>query len=282
MPTKSKAKWFDSHAHLNFKAFNDDHPEIIKKCLDGNLWLINVGSKYDTSEKAAAIAENYKKGVWAAIGLHPSHIEDEIFDYQKYLALAKNSDKVVAIGETGLDYFRIKNDELEIKEKQKEAFKKQVELAMELNKPLIIHCRNAHDDLLRLLELQVSSYNLQGVIHCFTGNNQEARKYLNMGFYLGFTGIITYSSDYDAIIKDTPLEKILIETDCPYLTPLKPQTNAEKSQRKSALSPRKSAFTRNEPIYVKYTAQKIAEVRGLPIEKVAEQTFQNALKLFKL
>jgi len=285
-----KGAGFDSHAHLNFKAFNNDYPKIIKKCLEENLWLINVGSKYNTSEKAVDIAEKCEKGVWAAVGLHPIHIEDEVFNYQKYLELAKNP-KVAAIGETGLDYRRITNDELRIKNLQKEVFKKQIELAMELNKPLIIHCRDAHDDVVKILDscFKIHVPRLRGVIHCFTGNSQQAEQYLELGFLLGFTGIITYSSDYDAIIKDIPLEKILIETDCPYLTPLKMQTDADDTQtnadnlpRQSASSPRKSAFIRNEPLYVKYVAQKIAEIRGLSLEKTAEQTFRNALRLFKI
>jgi len=257
---------FDSHAHLNFKAFNNDYPKIIKKCLEENLWLINVGSKYETSQRAVEIASEYEKGVWAAVGLHPIHVEDEVFNYQKYLALAKNSDKVAAIGETGLDYYRITNNELGIKNLQKEVFKKQIELAMELNKPLIIHCRNAYDDVINILNSYFLIHNskLKGVVHCFSGNAQQAKQFLDLGFYLGFTGIITYTSGYDAIVKDMPLEKILIETDCPYLAPV----------------PRRGQ--RNEPIYVKYTAQKIAKSRNLPVEKIAEQTFRNALRLFKI
>jgi len=253
---------FDSHAHLNFKAFNNDFDKIIKKCLKENLWLINVGSKYDTSEKAVTIAQNYEKGVWVAIGLHPTHVGDEIFDYQKYLALAKNSPKVVAIGETGLDFYRTTDPELRVK--QKELFLNHLRLAQELDKPLILHCRDAYNDLLKILELQVSSYKLHGVIHCFSGNRQQAKQFLEMGLFLGFTGVITYSSDYKAIIKDLPLEKILIETDCPYLAPV-----PHRGQR-------------NEPLFVEYVAQKIAEIRGLSLEKVAEQTFQNTLQLFGL
>jgi TatD DNase family protein len=210
---------FDSHAHLNFKAFNNDFNKIIKKCLDENLWLINVGSKYDTSEKAVAIAEKYEQGVWAAIGLHPTHVGDEIFDCQKYLALAKNSSKVVAIGETGLDFYRTKDSRL--KEKQKELFQQHLELTKELDKPLILHCRDAYDELIELLKANSSKLKANpGVIHCFSGNRQQAKRFLEMGFCLGFTGVVTYTSNYEEIIKDSPLEKILIETDCPYLAPV--------------------------------------------------------------
>lgn len=257
--------FFDSHAHLNFQAFQNDYRQVIKRCQENNVWLINVGSRYETSYRAVEIAQEYEKDVWAAVGLHPIHIEDEIFNYQKYLKLAKNP-KVVAIGETGLDYFRIKNNELRIKELQKKVFLQHLKLAQEVNKPLIIHCREAHRDLTEILKAKTKKLkaNLKGVIHCFTGNQQQAKKYLELGFYLGFTGIITYSSDYDKIIETLPLDKILIETDCPYLAPV-----PYRGQR-------------NEPLYVKYVAEKIASVRRLSLETIVEQTSANALKLFML
>ena len=172
---------------------------------------------------------------------------------------------MAAIGETGLDYYRIKNNELRIKNLQKEVFKKQIELALALDKPLIIHCRDAHDDVISILNSYFLIHNskLKGVIHCFTGNQKQAKQYLEMGIFLGFTGIITYSPAYDEIIKDLPLEKILIETDCPYLTPV----------------PRRGQ--RNEPLYVKFVAQKIAAIRNLSLEEVARQTADNALNLFQ-
>jgi TatD DNase family protein len=279
--------FFDSHAHLNFKAFKDDYRQVVKRCQENNVWLINAGSQYETSRRAVEIAEEFKQGVWAAVGLHPIYVDDKDFDFQKYLTLAKSSPKVVAVGETGLDYYHGP----ESKTKQKEIFLKHLELAQELKKPVIIHCRLAHEDLIEILKPKTYSPrfageagnlkpNLKGVIHCFTGNQQQAEKYLEMGFYLGFTGIITYSSEYDEIIKTLPLEKILIETDSPYLTPLNTQTNAEKSQRESVSSPRQSAFIRNEPLYVKYVAEKIAAIHGLSLEIIAKQTTSNALKLF--
>jgi TatD DNase family protein len=153
---------------------------------------------------------------------------------------------------------------LDIKNLQKEIFLKHWELAREVKKPVIIHCREAHQDLLEVLKSEILHSKLRGVVHCFSGNLKQAEKYLAMGFYLGFTGIITYTSSYDKIIKNLPLEKILIETDCPYLAPVPYRGK------------------RNEPVYVKYTAQKIAEIRGLSLEEIAEQTFQNACQLFKI
>jgi TatD DNase family protein len=257
---------FDSHAHLNFKAFKDDYRQVIKRCQENNVWMINVGSQYETSKKAIEIAEKYDKGVYAAVGLHPIHVEDENFDYEKYSDLAKNP-KVVAIGETGLDYYRDKNNpSTSFRASQKEIFLKHLELARELNKPVIIHCREAHRDLTEILKIETQKLkaNSRGVIHCFTGNQKQAEKYLELGFYLGFTGIITYSSDYDEIIKNLPLDKILIETDSPYLTPIPFRDQ------------------RNEPSYVKYVAEKIATLKNLPLEKIAEQTTNNALKLFSI
>ncbi len=275
----------DTHAHLNFNAFKDDLDEVIKRTLRENIWLINVGSKYETSRKAVEIAERYEKGIYAAIGLHPIHLETglvkiktdpeeggftakgEDFDKEKYRELAK-SKKVVAIGEIGLDYYyrpKTKKKLEPFKEKQKEVLLKQLNLARELNLPVIFHCRMAHDDLIEIVnELQTEhTKQLKGVIHCFTGKWRQAKKYLEMGFYLGFNGII-FKLNLDKIIKKVPLEKILIETDCPYLTP--PRAGKE----------------RNEPIFVRYIVEKLAEVKGLNYEEIAENTTRNARKLFNI
>lgn len=263
---------FDSHAHLNFPEFKNDLEAVIQRCQNEKTWINNVGSDYKTSATAIEIAEKYWDGpkgprqggtcgvkIFASIGLHPTNIKEEKFDFQKYLKLASNQ-KVVAIGETGLDYYRILN----IKN-QKEVFIQHIELAKKLKKPLIIHCRNAHNDLIEILYSKSHILNSPtGVIHCFSGNIKQAQRYLEMGFYLGFTGIITYSQSYDPVIKETPLEKILIETDCPYLAPIP------------------FRHQRNEPIYVKYVAQKIAEIKNLDLETVAEQTFKNACELFRI
>ncbi len=302
----------DTHAHLNFNAYKNDTDEVIHRALENNVWVINVGSTYETSKKAVGIAERYPEGVYATIGLHPIHLEtglvkikndleeievktrEEEFDYKKYRELAK-SQKVVAIGEIGLDYYwrpkTTKKKEL-FKQKQKDLFLKQLELAKELNLPVIFHCRLAHDDLITILtqfqkDNNYTGVNLLsrgGVIHCFTGTWEQAKKYLKMGFYLGFNGLIFKNikeikvvetssnlpprsasprSVFDEIIKKIPLEKILIETDCPYLTP--PQENG-----------------RNEPLYVKYIAEKIAEIKNLTFDEIAKITTENAKNLFKI
>ncbi len=292
----------DTHAHLNFNAYKDDADEVIRRSLANNTWMINVGSTYETSKRAVEMAEKYPEGVFSAIGLHPIHLaegifkvkmdeeeiafqtkdeqsksirsfppslsrsESSVFDYEKYKELAK-SPKVVAIGEIGLDYYYRPKTKIKLaafKEKQKETFLKQLELARELNLPVIFHCRTAHEDLIEILnyKLKTINYKLKGVIHCFTGTQEQAEKYLEMGFYLGLNGII-FKLKLDEIIQRTPLDKILIETDCPYLTPLPMEG-------------------RNEPLYVKYVAERIAKIKNLSYEEITETTTKNAKKLFTI
>jgi len=247
----------DTHSHLNFKAFEKDFDKTINSCLKKGVWLINVGSNYETSVKAVEIAEKYKKGVFAAIGLHPIHSEKEKFNKKEYQKLSR-SKKVIAIGEIGLDYYK---EYGLFKEKQKEVLLRQLILAKELKLPVIFHCRMAHLDLIELLNLKNSK--LKGVIHCFTGTKKEAKEYLKKGFYLGFNGII-YKLNLKDIIKEVPLEKILPETDCPYLTP--PFLKKE----------------RNEPVFVKYIIEEIAKIKNLNFEIVKKITFKNAKELFKI
>jgi len=248
----------DTHAHLNFKAFKDDADEVIRRALESETWLINVGSQYSTSQRAIEIAERYD-GVFAAIGLHPTHVNDEEFSYEEYKKLAELK-RVVAIGEVGLDYFH----EPYNKGLQRSVLCKQLDLAKELNLPVIFHCRNAHDDLIKEIRsrCEIESSKITGVIHCFAGSWLEAQKYLDMGLYLGINGII-FKTDLNEVIKKAPLDRILLETDCPYLTP-KPMEG------------------RNEPSYIKYVAQKIAELKNINFEEVAAATTQNAKKLFKI
>lgn len=243
----------DSHAHLNFKAFEKDFDKIIKRSLNEDIQIINVGSDYSTSKKAVEIAQKYN-GVYVAIGIHPIHAQEfEGLSSLKELSPLRN---IVAVGEIGLDYFR---DYGEFKEKQKEILLEQLNLAKELNLPVILHCRMAHNDLLDILR----NYNISGVIHCFTGTWEEAKKYLDKGFYLGINGIL-YKFDLKEVIKKTPLDKILVETDCPYLTP--PQSKTK----------------RNEPINVKYIVEEIAKIKEVDFKTIAEATVQNTKKLFNI
>lgn len=258
--------FIDTHAHLNLKEFKDDAEEVIKRTLENGVFMINVGTDFETSKKAVELAKKFS-GVYAAVGFHPNDSKEEF----SCLALKELSAslKVVAIGETGLDYYRIKNDEIENKNKQKEIFKKQIELAFELKKPLVIHCREAHDDLFKIIS---NYYPLAGgpitknigVLHSFSGNLEQAKKYREMGFKIAFNGIITFSRGYDEVVSKTPLEDILIETDCPFLAPIPYRGK------------------RNEPLYVVEVAKKIAEIKELSLEKVEEQTTKNAKEFFSI
>ncbi len=271
----------DTHAHLNFAAFKDDADETAKRALDNNVWFINVGSQYSTSERAVKMAEKYPEGIYAAIGLHPIHLSEltykdkvdedeevefhpsvEEFDEQKYLELAK-SKKVVAVGEIGLDYFH----NSENIEHQKEIFRRQIDMATKLNLPIIIHCRKANNDIIEILREKKKEYGekLKGVIHCFSGKLSQAKIYTEeLGFYLGFNGIITFARDYDKVLWEIDVKYFLVETDCPYLTPIPFRGK------------------RNEPLYVKYVAEKIAEIKKMDTEEFERITTENAKHLFDL
>jgi len=251
--------FIDTHSHLNFKAFKNDYAQAIERALNTDVKKIIIpSSNLETSKKAVKIAKEYDN-IYAAVGLHPIHIKDEDFVEDAFIKLSK-SKKVVAIGETGLDYYHDRTNA----EMQKEVFSKHLKLASRLNLPVIIHCREAGDDILSILTGQNPLP--RGVFHCFSENWQFAQVVLEMGFYLSFTGIITFTKNQETfeVIQNTPLEKILIETDSPYLTP--------ESRRGE----------RNEPAYVVEVAKKIAELKKIPMEEVENQTTQNAIELFKL
>lgn len=249
----------DTHCHPQFPQYDADREEIIRRALDNNIRMICVGTDLEKSKEAIDLAQKYDL-IWASVGLHPNDViyDLRITNYEELIKL----EKVVAIGEIGLDYYRTK--ELEKQKLQKEVLKKFLELAAKLNKPVIIHCRDAHNDMISILKSYILSLKSVGVIHSFTGTREEAKKYIDLGFYIGFNGIITFARQYDEVVINIPLDRILVETDAPYLTP-------EPYRGK-----------RSEPSYVKFVAEKIAELRKISIEEVAEQTTQNTKTLFKL
>ncbi len=273
----------DTHAHLQFDAFAEDRDSVIQECLDGDIFMINVGTERRSSEAAVFLAEQFSGGVFASVGLHPNHlsaetqypddqeaavIEREIFDPEFYKDLLRKSPKMVAIGETGLDYYRLppgSNAEA-IRALQRDVFRQHIELALELRKPLIIHCRNAHEDCIGILRSYFAHhpFDLRGVIHSFGGTVADAQAYRLLGFKIAFNGIITFARDYDAVVRATPLDDLLIETDAPYLTPV----------------PHRGK--RNDSRYVRLVAEKISELKGVSFEMVAEKTTQNARQLFAL
>ncbi|MDP3991779.1 MAG: TatD family hydrolase [Candidatus Colwellbacteria bacterium] len=275
-------KLIDAHTHVQFAAYDNDWKEVIDRSLAQNTWLVNVGTQKDTSAKAVEIAEKYSEGVYATVGLHPIHTEKshhdsqelgnneeakgfssrgEGFDYEYYKGLNQN-EKVVAVGECGLDYYRLTE---ETKEKQAEVFEAQINLAAEIKKPLMIHCRQAYSDLINILNNQKPILgNPSGIIHFFSGTKENAKELLNLGFYFSFGGVVTFVRDYDEVIKSVGLDKIVLETDAPYVTPV----------------PHRGK--RNEPAYVKYVAEKLAEILGKDSEEVAAKTTQNACDVLKI
>jgi len=275
----------DSHAHLDASQYDQDRPQVIERAFKNGLkYIINIGSDLETSQASAALASQHKK-IYATVGIHPMAEQETGCDAIKDMAGLEGlvrEDRVVAIGECGLELNQklkvvsdaepsnIKNlssaqaegqnDKSKIK-KQTEIFLTQIKLAQGLNLPLIIHCRNAHNEMLEILS---GVKNLKAVIHCYSGSWDQARKYLDLGCCISFTGIITYARDYDKVIKNMPIERMLLETDCPYLTPV-----PNRGQR-------------NEPLSVKYVYETIARVRGELLEKTEEQIDKNVIKFFDL
>lgn len=247
----------DTHSHLQLDAYQNDLEAVLRRTREAGIVCINVGTDFVSSKKAVEFAEKYE-GLYAAVGLHPTDV-DEPLDIEKYRKLALSaSQRVLAIGEIGLDYLKNPN-----KEKQTEVFLRQADLAQELNLPLIIHCRMAHDEMIEILKTRSSKLKAGGVIHCFTGTLEQAQKYVALGFYLGINGII-FKFPLEGVIKSVGLEHMLLETDCPYLTP--------------PMAPSK----RNEPLFMTYTVQKIAELKNISTKEVENVTTQNAKKLFTL
>jgi TatD DNase family protein len=276
-----KVRYFDAHTHLNFEVFKNDYKEVINKALQNNIGMINSGTQKYTSLLALEIAKEFENyPIFASVGLHPLHTflsyhdkkevneknykYEEDFDFDYYLNLASEK-KVVAIGECGLDFFRIKENEKEIKNKQKEIFLKQIYLAYQVKKPLVIHCRLALDELFLILN-QNKNLLLEkpGVMHFFAGDKKQAKKFLDLNFYFTFGGVITFSRDYDDVIYYLPKEKILTETDAPYVTPLPYRGR------------------RNEPTYVKEVVKKIAEIKSISEEELENQIIKNTEIVFNL
>jgi len=276
----------DSHAHITFKEYENDLEDVIARSFASGTQIINVSNNYETSVKAVELAEKHD-GMWAVIGCHPDDLKQEEFNLDKYRQLAQSSKKIIGIGEVGLDFFRLAEDANKIKAEQVKYFKEFITLAQELDLPLVLHCRGTKDDpygeydeMLEILGLELRatslgqksskptapSPKLRGVIHCYGGNLEQAKKFLDLGFHIGFTGIVTFKNakDIQQIAEEIPLDRILIETDAP------------------SLAPEPFRGQRNEPSYVKYVAQKIAELKGLSFEEVARATYENTGKLFKL
>ncbi len=255
--------FFDAHCHLQMPQFDADRDAVLARMQEMEVGGIVVGVDLATSQAALELAEAHPF-LWAAVGLHPNDNPDEAFDMQGFTELAQNP-KVMAIGECGLDYFRSGGTDEE-KIAQKKRFELQVDLAVMVQKPLIIHCRNAHDDMLALLSEYKKEYgdSLQAVMHFCTVSGEVAEKYLALGCYLSFPGPITYTDMYDDSIRLAPLDRILSETDSPFAAPV-----PHRGQR-------------NEPAYVADVVAKIAAVKNLDIEELKSQIVLNSQRIFSL
>ena len=250
-------KLVDTHCHLDNEKFDEDRLEVIERIKENLEFCVNIGYDLASSKKSLELAKEYDF-IYAVIGVHPIDIAEYGEEVEKELELLGKNPKVVAIGEIGLDYHWM----TEPKEVQQERFKSQLELAERLNKPVVIHTRDAMEDTVNILK---EYPNITGVIHCYPGSLETAKQLVDR-FYLGIGGTLTFKNSKKAVevVKDIPLDRIVIETDCPYLTP-------EPFRGK-----------RNEPIYVEYVAKKIAEIKEISVEDVTKITTENAKKLYRI
>lgn len=266
----------DTHAHLNFKVFNKIIDQVLWQASEAGVKKIIVpGTDLESSQKAVNLAKHFVN-VYAAVGIHPHHSNYHTTVRGSYCALknlVKESKKVIAIGECGLDYYhypKTKYDNYKVdkdfKKKQKKLFIMQLNLAHELNLPVIIHNRQAHNDIREVLQ-KATRHAPRAVFHCFEGDEKFLDWVLKSGFYIGFDGNITYNKKLAEIVKITPIDKILLETDSPFLIP--------EPMRSQKIFP-------NEPKNVKITAKYIANLKGDSFFKIAKQTTANAGKLFSL
>lgn len=257
-------KLIDSHVHLNFKEFREDMEQVIDRSQQNNVAImVNIGVDLKTSEESINLAERYQN-IYATVGVHP-HSASEFSDIQSKIKQLASHNKVVAVGEIGLDYFR----NLSAHEDQISAFKEQLGIALHLKKPVVLHCRDAYTEVIQILKsdyISNLSGRLPGVVHSFTAGSAFAKEFLEMGFYIGLNNIITYPRSTSLIeaIKNIPLNRIVLETDCPYLPPQ--QIRGE----------------RCEPMHVNEVAKKLAEIKGLSIKEVVEQTTINTTQVFGL
>ncbi len=262
----------DVHCHLNFKAFEKDYDEVIKKAFeDGITKIINVGTKIDSSRKAVELAKNYEN-LYAIVGVHPHHADKPEKDWGSQLEKLAQDPKVVGIGECGMDFYSYKSNSTVDPKLQKEVFARQIELSNRLKLPLQIHNRHAGKEIFEILNAYKSHLlNPPGMLHCMSGNIDFLKKVLELGFYVGFDGNITYKglapgedTALAELVKYAPLDRIVAETDSPFLTP--------ESHRGS----------RNIPSYVIIVLKFLSKIKTIPFDKVVEKTTENVNNIFRL
>ncbi|MFA5478403.1 MAG: TatD family hydrolase [Candidatus Muiribacteriota bacterium] len=248
--------YIDSHAHITHENFDADRDEVINRAIENKIEkIINVSYDLDTMMDTLKIVEQYDS-IYGTLGIHPHHADDFDDSIQNYLINYLKYRKIIALGEIGLDYFKCYSK----KENQISAFEKQLEIAKKFEKPVVIHCRDAYDETLSILK---NSNIKHGVMHCFSGNEKQAEDFLELGLHISFTGTVTWRKSDVLPVKIVPKDRLLLETDCPYMTP----------------SPNRGK--RNEPAFIIHTAQKIADIRNESIEELSSNCFQNTLTLFR-
>ena len=252
-------KFIDSHAHLDDRAFDNDRAALIAGLFTETIGVLTIGSSLGSSREACRLAQRHR-GIWATVGAHPHGAKRVDAATLKAFEEMAAEDEVVGIGEIGLDYYR----DLSPRDVQRRVFSDQLDLARRVDLPVVLHNRESAEDMRSILRDHASSH--RGVVHSFLGDEALAEAFLDLGLYLGVGGPLTYPKNgaLRAAVKAAPLDRILLETDCPYLTPVPYRGR------------------RNEPAYVQYVAETIAELKGIPIETVAEETVRNTVSLFRL
>lgn len=256
--------YFDIHSHLNVESFEDDRDTVIAGMQDERVWTITVGVDKESSQKACDISLKWD-GLFATIGAHPTDDTSESFDVAYYQSLLDQYKKIVAIGECGLDLYRTPHEQKEAElKRQIHVFEAQIDLAVRFDKPLMIHCRDAHAELIDILKLKKKEHGdaLRGNIHFFTADTQIAQSYFDLNFTISFTGVLTFTHDYDDIIAYAPLDMIMSETDAPYVAPIPFRDK------------------RCEPGYVSYVVERIAQIKGVPHDQVRVAMVNNAFRVF--
>ena len=251
----------DTHAHVDMDAYDEDRAEVIQRARDNGVeYILNIGCDIDSSLRSMELAERYDF-IYATAGVHPHDVKSIDNNTYDHLRSLLTHPKMIALGEIGLDFYKNYSP----RDLQKEHFRKQAELACELNKPIIVHSRDANEEIVDILSdyYPKNPSARSGIFHCFSGNQELADRVLEMGFYISFSGSVTFkkSDDLRAVAQMVPADRLFVETDCPFLAPV----------------PRRGK--RNEPSYVGHTAQLIADVRGLKIDDVQRTTTLNFFEL---
>ncbi len=254
---------FETHAHYDDDKFNKDRDELLGRLpKEGIGYVVDVGASIASTKMALDLSQQYDF-IYAAVGVHPSDIEDLNDETFAWLSNQTQADKVVAIGEIGLDYYWEKDPE--VRDRQKYWFTKQIELAKEKNLPIIVHSREAAEDTVKVMK-EANAQEVPGIIHCYSYSPELSKTFLDMGYYLGIGGVITFKNAKKLVetVKKAPMERLLLETDCPYLAP---EPNRGK---------------RNSSLNLIYVADKIAEIKNLTREEVISITTDNAKKLYRI